>query len=197
MGRYLEAKCKICRRNQAKLFLKGSRCLSVKCGFEKRAYPPGLKGQDALRKKVSDYGIQLKEKQKLRNIYGMLETQFRNYFRKAEAIPGITGENFLCFLERRLDNVVYRIGLASSRNGAREVVGHSHILVNGKKMNIPSYLVKTGDIIEAKSNFKVKEEGLPVWMEKIDNKIRIVRFPKIKEMAIPINENLIVAFYTR
>ncbi|MFH0775821.1 MAG: 30S ribosomal protein S4 [bacterium] len=197
MGRYLEAKCKICRRNQAKLFLKGSRCLSTKCGLEKKAYPPGLKGQDALRKKVSDYGIQLKEKQKLRNMYGMLETQFRNYFRKAEAIPGITGENFLCFLERRLDNVAYRIGWASSRNGAREIVGHGHILVNGKKMNIPSYLVKPQDTIEIKNNFKIKEEGLPVWMEKIDNKIRITRFPKMKEMAIPINESLIVAFYTR
>ncbi|MEK9149494.1 MAG: 30S ribosomal protein S4 [Candidatus Desantisbacteria bacterium] len=197
MGRYLEAKCKICRRHQAKLFLKGDRCLSVKCGFEKRAYPPGLKGQDALRRKVSDYGIQLREKQKLRNIYGLLETQFRNYFRKAEATPGITGENFLCFLERRLDNVVYRIGWASSRNGAREVVGHGHILVNGKKMNIPSYLVKSQDTIETKRNLQIKEEGLPVWMEKVDSKIRINRFPKMGEMAATINENLIVTFYTR
>lgn len=197
MGRYLGPKCKICRRQQVKLFLKGSRCLSSKCGFERRTYPPGLKGQDALRRKVSDYSLQLREKQKLRNMYGLLETQFRNYFRKAEATPGVTGENFLSLLERRLDNVVYRIGWASSRNEARQIVSHGHILVNGKKMNIPSYLTKPQDMIESKRNFEIKEDLLPVWMEKIENKVRINRFPKREEMAVPINENLIVAFYSR
>ncbi|MGB9846571.1 MAG: 30S ribosomal protein S4, partial [Desulfotomaculales bacterium] len=146
MARYTGSTCRLCRREGAKLFLKGDRCYSPKCAIERRSYAPGIHGQN--RKKLSEYGIQLREKQKARRIYGVLETQFRNYFARAERMKGITGENLLQLLERRLDNVVYRLGLASSRAEARQLVKHGHFRVNGRKTTIPSFLLRAGDVVE-------------------------------------------------
>jgi small subunit ribosomal protein S4 len=196
MARYTGPRCRICRRHQAKLFLKGARCLTEKCSFERRAYPPGLTGQEYLRKKVSDYGLQLREKQKLRAMYGVLEKQFRGYFRRAEQSTGITGENLLILLERRLDNVIYRIGSAASRAHARQIVRHNKVKVNGKKLNIPSYLVRAGDTIELKEG-EIKKDDLPTWLEKDGDKVKVAKIPERSEISIPIDENLIVAFYSK
>jgi len=148
VARYTGSVCKLCRREGLKLFLKGDRCFSPKCAIEKRNYPPGAHGQQRRRVKVTNYGLQLREKQKMKRIYGILERQFRNYFRMAEQQKGITGENLLRFLERRLENVVYRLGFASSRAEARQMVTHGHFLVNGRRVDIPSYLVDSGDHIQ-------------------------------------------------
>jgi len=146
LARYIHSVCRLCRRDNLKLYLKGDRCYSDKCAFERRSYPPGQHGQG--RSKFSSYGVQLREKQKVKRMYGLVEKQFRNFFAKAERQKGITGTNLLVLLERRLDNMVYRLGFATSRNEARQLVQHNHFSINGRKVNIPSYLVKVGDVIE-------------------------------------------------
>ena len=208
MARYTEAVCRQCRREGAKLFLKGDRCYSDKCAFAVRSYAPGQHGQ--ARKKVSEYGIQLREKQKARRIYGMLERQFHNTFVKAEKQKGITGENLLVLLERRMDNVVYRLGLADSRSQARQLVTHGHIAVNGKRLDIASALVKAGDVIEIKEKCKsmqrykdiVEVTGgrlVPEWldcdMEALKGTVK--ELPAREVIDVPVNEMLIVELYSK
>lgn len=208
MARYIGPVCRQCRREGVKLYLKGDRCYSDKCAFSKRSYAPGQHGQG--RKKVSEYGIQLREKQKARRTYGVLEGQFRTYFDKADRQKGITGENLLVLLERRLDNVVYRLGFGSSRNQARQLVRHGHFTVNGHRVNIPSYQIKAGDVIQVKESSKespiMKEmaEGIasktvPAWLElsAADLSGKVVRYPNREEIDIPIQEHLIVELYSR
>ncbi|AGB40227.1 ribosomal protein S4, bacterial/organelle type [Halobacteroides halobius DSM 5150] len=209
MARYTGPVCKLCRREGEKLFLKGERCHSDKCAIERRPYAPGEHGQGR-RGKLSEYGVQLREKQKVRRAYGVLENQFRRYFEEAEHEPGITGENFLQLLERRLDNVVYRLGFATSRNEARQFVRHGHILVNGSRLDIPSYRVKTDDKIEvaedSKSMKRMKEiaeyneeKELPSWLQVDFNKLEgtVLTEPVRDEIDLPIQEQLIVEFYSR
>ncbi|MCL2817402.1 MAG: 30S ribosomal protein S4 [Clostridiales bacterium] len=208
MARYTGAVCRICRREGLKLYFKGERCYSDKCAITVRAYPPGQHGQG--RKKSSEYSTQLREKQKVRRLYGVLENQFRLYFEKAERQKGITGENLLRLLESRLDNVVYRLGLATSRVDARQLVRHGHFTVNGRKVNIPSCLVKAGDVVavKAKSRSGVKFESLaaalashtpPSWLEldKANMSGRVAALPRREDLDIPINEQLIVELYSR
>lgn len=206
MARYTGPRCKLCRRAQTKLFLKGSRCMTEKCSVARRNYPPGLKGQEI--KKVSDYGLQLREKQKAKAIYGVLEKQFRRYFMKAARQPGITGDNLLILLERRLDNVVFRAGWAVSRAQSRQLVRHNHVLVNGKKVNIPSYLVKPGDVIAPKEaskelligdGLRSRSVRIPVWLkfDKDKGEVQVLRMPKREDIDTPINENFIVALYSK
>ena len=208
MARYTEAVCRQCRREGVKLFLKGDRCYGSKCAFEVRAYAPGQHGQ--ARKKVSEYGVQLREKQKARRIYGMLERQFHNCFVRAEKQKGITGENLLIMLERRLDNVVYRLGLAESRSQARQIVTHGHIAVNGKRLDIPSALVKAGDVVSVMENSRGKEyfkgmaetlatKTVPAWMVLDAQNLcgKIDRFPTREEIDVPIAEHLIVELYSK
>ena len=208
MARYTEAVCRQCRREGVKLYLKGDRCYGSKCAFEVRAYAPGQHGQ--ARKKVSEYGIQLREKQKARRIYGMLERQFHNCFVRAEKQKGITGENLLIMLERRMDNVVYRLGLADSRSQARQLVTHGHISVNGKRLDIPSAVVKAGDVISVMENsrgleyFKgmaetLAKKTLPVWLVGDAQNLggKVDRFPTREEIDIPIEEHLIVELYSK
>lgn len=209
MARYVEASCRLCRRENLKLFLKGDRCYTDKCAFERRSYAPGQHGQRR-GGKVSDYGIQLREKQKVKRIYGIFENQFRRYYHKAERQKGITGTNLLILLERRLDNIVYRMGFASSRDQARQLVKHSHFAVNGSKVNIPSYQVKSGDMIEVKERSQkipviqeametVVRREIPPWLEvDIDNFRGVVKaFPSREELTMPINEQLIVELYSK
>ena len=206
MSRYTDANCKLCRREGQKLFLKGDRCYSSKCAIERRNYAPGQHGQ--ARKKQSEYGLQLREKQKAKRFYGMQETQFRNLFEKAAKKPGMTGENLLVLLETRLDNVVFRLGFASSRKEARQLVTHGHFTVNGKKADIPSMEVKAGDVIKVKEKsqsspkFKeVKEMSItvPSWMsvdvEKLEGKV--ITLPKREDIDTPIAEHLIVELYSK
>ena len=206
MSRYTEANCKLCRREGQKLFLKGERCYSSKCAIERRNYAPGQHGQAI--KKQSEYGLQLREKQKAKRFYGMQETQFRNLFEKAAKKPGMTGENLLVLLETRLDNVVFRLGFASSRKEARQLVTHGHFTVNGKKADIPSMEVKAGDVIKVKEKsqsspkFKeVKEMSItvPSWMsvdvEKLEGKV--ITLPKREDIDTPIAEHLIVELYSK
>ena len=206
MSRYTDASCRLCRREGQKLFLKGERCYSTKCAIEKRNFPPGQHGQG--RKKVSDYGLQLREKQKAKRFYGLQETQFRNLFDKAARKKGITGENLLILLETRLDNTAFRLGFASSRKEARQLVTHGHFTVNGKKVDIPSYEVKTGDVIKVKdksaSSPKFKEIKdmaitVPSWMtvdvEKLEGKI--VAMPTREDIDTPVAEHLIVELYSK
>lgn len=208
MARYTEAVCRLCRREGAKLYLKGDRCYSDKCAFARRSFAPGQHGQG--RKKVSEYGIQLREKQKARRIYGILERQFRNYFAKADKQKGITGENLLVMLERRMDNVVYRLGFTDSRTQARQLVRHGHILVNGKRLDIPSALVKVGDVISiapasASSEYvkaiseKIATKTTPAWLvldaENMTGKVD--RFPSREEIDAPVAEHLIVELYSK
>ena len=208
MARYTEAVCRQCRREGVKLFLKGDRCYGSKCAFDARAYAPGQHGQ--ARKKNSEYGIQMREKQKAKRIYGMLERQFHNTFERAERQKGITGENLLVLLERRLDNVVYRLGLASSRSQARQIVTHGHIAVNGKRVDIPSALVKIGDVISVMENsrgaeyFKGMAEVLakktvPAWLvldaQNVSGKVD--RFPTREEIDVPVVEQSIVELYSK
>ncbi|UMZ75419.1 30S ribosomal protein S4 [Natranaerofaba carboxydovora] len=209
MARYRGSVCRLCRREATKLFLKGERCYTDKCSVDKRNYVPGQHGQSR-RGKQSQYGIQLREKQKARRMYGIMENQFRRYFRKAEKIKGITGENLLRLLEMRLDNVVYRLGFASSRPEARQLVNHGHFLVNGRKVDIASFSVSAGDEIELKEKSKksprLKElaelaEGhkAPEWLERdIENfKGKVLRNPDREEIDAPVEEHLIVEFYSR
>ena len=208
MARYTDSVCRLCRREGIKLFLKGSRCETAKCAIEKRAYPPGQHGQG--RKKFSEYGMQLREKQKVKRIYGVLEKQFRNYFFAADKKKGITGENLLQKLELRMDNVIYRMGLASSRSTARQLVGHGHFTVNGKKMNIPSYALEQGDTIALNPNKtkktpvknaieNIKGKTLPDWLSfDADSKQGIIQaLPSREHVVMPIEEQLIVELYSR
>lgn len=206
MARYTDASCRLCRREGQKLFLKGERCYSTKCAIEKRNYAPGQHGQS--RKKVSEYGLQLREKQKAKRFYGVLETQFRNYFEKAAKKKGMTGENLLIMLETRLDNAVFRMGFASSRKEARQLVRHGHFTVNGQKQNIPSFTVKAGDSIKIKekstSSPKFKEIkdmsiSVPSWItvdvKKLEGKV--VAMPSREDIDTPIAEHLIVELYSK
>lgn len=207
MARYTDAVCRLCRREGMKLYLKGDRCYTDKCAISRRAYAPGQHGQG--RKKLSNYGIQLREKQKAKRFYGVLESQFRKYFEMADKQSGITGENLLTILETRLDNVVYRLGFGSSRAESRQLVVHGHFLVNGKKVDIPSYLVKVGDVItvaeksKASNKFKAIAENfkgnVPNWLtadaEKLEGKV--VSLPSREDIDLPIAENLIVELYSK
>ena len=208
MARYTGSVCRLCRREGTKLFLKGDRCYSEKCAVTKRHTPPGMHGQS--RRKQSEYGIQLREKQKCRRAYGVLESQFRKYFDMASNMRGVTGENMLSLLERRLDNVVYRLGLGESRPMARQIVMHGHILVNGKKVDIPSYLIKNGDIITVKErsrdmeNLKaLREQGasklVPKWLEMDAENLtgKVIALPQRDDIDLTIEEHLIVEFYSR
>lgn len=209
MARYRGAVCRQCRREKLKLFLKGDRCYTDKCSFERRSSPPGQHGQARMRK-VSDYAVQLREKQKVRRMYGMLEGQFKKYFFMAEQAKGVTGENLLMFLERRLDNTLYRLGFASSRSQARQIVKHNHILINGKKVNIPSFLVSVNDeIVLHEKSRKVESindsleamvrRGVPSWLElDKDNYKGVVKaLPDRQEITMPIQEQLIVELYSK
>jgi small subunit ribosomal protein S4 len=209
LARNIGAACRRCRRENLKLYLKGDRCYSDKCSFERRAFGPGQHGQ-AKFKKQSDYAVQLREKQKVKNMYGMLEGQFRLFFEKAEKQKGVTGENLLVMLERRLDNTIFRIGFASSRNQARQLVRHNHVLVNGRKVNIPSFLVSVGDVITLKEksrantviseNFEaVVRRGVPSWLEldKDNFKATLKALPNREEITMPIQERLIVELYSK
>jgi len=209
LARNVGAACRRCRRENLKLFLKGDRCYSDKCSFERRAFGPGQHGQSRFRK-MSDYAIQLREKQKVKSMYGMLEKQFRLTFQKAESQKGVTGENLLIMLERRLDNVIFRAGFASSRNQARQLVRHKHILVNDKKVNIPSFLVSENDVITLKEKSRanaliiesleaVARRGLPSWLEleKDNFKATVKALPNREELTMPIQEQLIVELYSK
>lgn len=206
MARYTGATCKLCRREGMKLFLKGDRCYTDKCAFARRSYAPGQHG--ANKKKVSGYGLQLREKQKAKRIYGVLESQFRKYYEKAEHMKGITGENLLKLLELRLDNVVYKLGFGSSRNEARQLVTHGHFLVNGKKVDIPSFKVSVGDVIsvceksrgtEKFKTFAENPKAMPKWIEaNIENfEGKVVAEPEREDIEVPINETLIVELYSK
>ncbi len=208
MARYTEAVCRMCRREGQKLFLKGDRCYTQKCAMECRAYAPGMHGQN--RSKTSEYGQQLREKQKAKRYYGLLENQFRNYFELAERRPGQTGENLLAILESRLDNVVYRLGFAMSRAEARQLVSHGHFTVNGRKVNIPSYLVKPGMVISLKDSSKSLEKikanveanafrQPPKWLEYDANNMiaKVTAVPAREDIDLPIEEHLIVELYSK
>ena len=209
MARYTGESCRVCRREGEKLFLKGSRCYTDKCAIARRAYAPGQHGQK--RKKQSEYGTQLREKQKAKSFYGVLESQFRKYFEEAARSKGVTGTRLLQILESRLDNVVYRLGLATSRSQARQLVRHGHFEVNGVKVNIPSYLTKVGEVVKVKESsanseiFKqiveATENGRPVptWLEAdLSNKTgKIVALPSRDEIDLPVKEHLIVELYSK
>ena len=211
MARNVGPVCRLCRREGTKLFLKGQRCFSERCAVDKRNFIPGEHGRHMrTRAKVIGYGLQLREKQKVKRIYGVLERQFRLYFQKAAKRKGITGELLLQFLERRLDNVVYRLGFASSRSQARQFVRHGHVTVNGRKVNIPSYLVKRGDEIAIRQKSSknplilssledVAGRGVPSWLEldKDALKGQIVELPRRDDLAIPIEESLVVELYSK
>jgi small subunit ribosomal protein S4 len=208
MARYTESVCRLCRREGAKLFLKGTRCYSKKCAFERRPSPPGQHG--VRRRKVGDYGVQLREKQKVRRVYAVLERQFKNYFDAAESRPGMTGENLLRLLELRLDNVVYRLGFASSRAQARQLVGHGHLAVNGRPTNISSFQLKPGDRVEVRESrigrepFKMARETLrshqaPEWLSVDAAKLSgaVIDMPRRDQMPLDLNEQLVVEYYSR
>ena len=192
MATYREAKCRLCRREGGKLFLKGDKCYTGKCPFEKRPTPPGQHG--AGRKKVSEYGQQLREKQKVKRIYGVQEGQFRAYYEKADRMKGITGENMLTLLERRLDNVIFRMGIGASRSQARQLVNHGHFLVNGKKVNIPSYIIKYFESIKA-----MKVGVMPKWLEFNPEKLegKILSLPARDDIDSQIAEHMIVELYSK
>lgn len=209
MARYKGPVCRLCRRERMKLFLKGDRCFKEKCAIERRGYPPGQHGQRRSRRKLG-YPVQLREKQKVRRIYGVLEKQFRNYFKQAERKKGITGDNLLVTLERRLDNVVYSLGFASSRAQARQLVRHGHILVGGKKTTISSYQVKPKQEISVREKSRKNEfirasvetargRGIPNWMElDADNFMgRVTALPTRDDIKLPVEEQLIVELYSR
>jgi small subunit ribosomal protein S4 len=209
MGMHGIPVCRLCRREGEKLYLKGDKCFSRKCPVERRQYAPGQHGQSR-QTKLSDYGTQLREKQKMRRIYGVRERQFRNYMAEAERRRGVTGENLLQLLEMRLDNVVYRLGLAGSRSQARQIVNHGHIVVNGKKVNIPSYLVRVGDVVEVLEKSRgmsqiatnIEASGgraLPTWLSFDANAMKgtILTAPTRDEIDTDVQESLIVEFYSR
>ncbi len=208
MARYREAFCRKCRAEGMKLFLKGDRCFTDKCAYERRQYAPGQHGQS--RRKLSDYGVQLREKQRAKQIYGVLERQFRRYFEIADRMKGVTGDNLLLLLERRLDNMVYRMGFARSRTQARQLVRHGHIQVNGRRVNIPSYLVRQGDAISVCEKSRkvpaiveaiesVDRRGLPEWLSLEREKFlgRVSAFPTREQLTLPIQEHLIVELYSK
>ncbi len=206
MAKYTDADCRLCRREGCKLFLKGDRCISPKCAMEKRPVVPGQHGLG--RKKVTDYGQQLREKQKVKRAYGLLEKQFRGYYEKATRMKGVVGENMLSLLERRLDNVVYRLGIGDSRSESRQVVNHGHICVNGKTVNIPSYLVKVGDEITIKESsrnlpkfaqLKDMKIVVPKWLEFNTNTMvgKIIALPKRDDIDLNIQEHMIIELYSR
>jgi small subunit ribosomal protein S4 len=208
LARHTESVCRLCRRENLKLFLKGERCYTDKCAIERRNYPPGQHGQ--ARPKFSAYSIQLREKQKVKRIYGLLENQFRRTFAEAARTKGITGETLLILLERRLDSTTYRLGFASSRAEARSLVRHGHILVNGKRVNIPSYFVRVGDVVSVKEPSRQmtrvlsamegsQRRGVPEWAE-VDRDTfsgRIKLLPTRSDITMPINEKLIVELYSK
>jgi len=209
LARYTDSVCRICRRENLKLFLKGDRCYSDKCAFDRRSYPPGEHGQRRGRK-TSDYGIQLREKQKVKRMYGLSEKQFRLFFKRADKQKGVTGTSLLVLLERRLDNVIYRLGFVNSRIQGRHFVMHRHFLVNGKIVNIPSYLINIGDVIEIEeksSNIKaigdsldaVVRRGVPQWLDlEKENKRGVVKnFPTREDLTMPMQEQLIVELYSK
>ena len=212
MARYTDAVCKLCRREGQKLFLKGERCLGPKCAIESRSYPPGIHGRRAtFRRKQSDFGMQLREKQKARRVYGVMEKQFRRYFKEASRRKGLTGATLLAILESRLDNVVYRLGFADSRAQARQLVRHGHFDVNGRKTDIPSYLVSSGDVISvrgvsrSKGYFKDRAQVMqgnvnsPAWLNLnlAEMSGSVVGEPSREDVEIPLNEQLIVEYYSR
>ncbi len=209
MARYIGPVCRLCRREATKLFLKGERCYTEKCAIEKRNFVPGQHGK-ARKAKLAGYGLQLREKQKVKRIYGVLENQFRRYFESAERTRGITGEVLLQSLERRLDNVVYRIGFSTSRSQARQLVRHGHFSVNGRKVDIPSYLVREGDIVGVRERSRksaavlhamdeVKGRGIPEWLELQADQMagRIVSLPTRLQINLPVQEQLIVELYSK
>jgi len=209
LSRYTGSVCRICRRENIKIFLKGDRCYSDKCAFDRRSYAPGEHGQRR-RGKISDYGIQLREKQKVKRMYGLSEKQFNLFFKRADRQKGVTGTNLLVMLERRMDNVVYRLGFVNSRTQGRHFVRHNHFLVNGKKVNIPSYLIKVGDVIELHEKSKkvqaindaldaVVRRGVPQWLEleKENLKGEVKGLPVREDLTIPMQEQLIVELYSK
>ena len=209
MARYTGSVCRLCRRENIKMYLKGDRCYSDKCAFDRRGYPPGQHGQRRGRK-ISDYGIQLREKQKVKRIYGLSEKQFHLFFERADRKKGITGSNLLTMLERRFDNVVYRLGFVNSRTQGRHFVKHNHFQINDKKVNIPSYLVKEGDVVEIQEKSRkmqaitdaldaVVRRGIPQWLElEKDNMKGIVNsFPVREDITMPMQEQLIVELYSK
>jgi len=209
MANYSGPVCRLCRREDMKLFLKGDRCYTDKCGYERRAYAPGQHGQ-ARRRKISNYGSQLREKQKVKRIYGLAERQFRGYYHKAIRMKGVAGENLLQLLERRLDNVIYRLGLATSRPQARQLVRHGHFLVNGRKVDIPSYSVRVGEVLTVRQTSKeapailhaieeVKGRGIPEWLafDAAGLSGRVVSLPTREQINLPVQEQLIVELYSK
>jgi len=209
VARYIGSVCRLCRRENMKMFLKGERCFTDKCAFDRRGYPPGQHGQRR-RGKMSDFGIQLREKQKVKRMYGMTESQFRLTFERADRMRGVTGTNLLSILERRLDNVVYRMGFVDSRTQGRHFVRHNHFLVNGKKVNIPSYVTMPGDVVEVREKSRkiqaissameaVVRRGIPQWMdvEKENLKGAIKSAPVREDITMPIQEQLIVEYYSK
>lgn len=208
MARYIGALCRICRREGEKLFLKGDRCYTEKCAIERRKYPPGQHGQGF--KKLSEYGIQLREKQKVRKMFGLLERQFRKYFHEAERKKGITGEVLLQLIESRLDSMVFRMGFAPNRRRARQLIKHGHVIVNAREVNLPSFAIKAGDLVEireasrgmpeiAESLSKSEHRGIPGWVE-IDSanyKGKVSHIPSRDEMQLPVQEQLIVELYSK
>ena len=208
MARYRDAVCRLCRRESEKLFLKGDRCLTDKCAVERRKYAPGQHGQR--RRKFSDYSLQLREKQKAKETYGILEKQFRLYYFKAEKMSGVTGTNLLQLLERRLDNIVFRMGFAANRRQARQLVLHGHFTVNGGRVNVPSFLIRTGDVVVPRDKSKklvaieeniskIEHRGLPGWIEMDVNKLtgKVLNYPSRDEIAIPVKEQLIIELYSK
>ena len=208
MARYIGALCRICRREGEKLFLKGDRCYTEKCAVERRKYPPGQHGQGF--RKLSDYGIQLREKQKTRKMYGLLERQFRKYFFEAERKKGITGEVLLQLIEGRLDTIVFRMGFSPNRRRARQLIGHGHVIVNGREVSLPSFAVKEGDEVEIKqssrdmpeivdSMAKSEHRGIPAWVEVDGANFRgkVLHIPSRDEMQLPVQEQLIVELYSK
>jgi small subunit ribosomal protein S4 len=208
LARYRDSVCRLCRRENLKMFLKGDRCYSDKCAFERRAYAPGQHGQG--RGKRSEYGIQLREKQKVKWMYGLLESQFRGTFAKADRLKGVTGTNLLVLLERRLDNVIYRLGFANSRTQARQLVRHNHFMVNGRKVNIPSFQVRKGDKVSVKEKSQkiasiiesmeaVVRRGVPQWLELEKGQFSgmIKSVPNREDLTMPIQEQLIVELYSK
>ncbi len=208
MARYTGPVCRLCRREGMKLYLKGEKCLTPKCPFERRPYPPGMHAQK--RKKPTEYGLQLREKQKARRIYGILERQFRKHFEEAERRPGVTGENLLQILEMRLDNIVYRLGFAVSRNQARQLVRHGHFRVNGRRLDVPSALLRPGDEITVRPQSRdmqhfqermaeVQAQRIPGWLQLDPATMtgRVLAVPSRQEIDTPLNEQLIVEYYSR
>lgn len=209
MARYSDAVCRLCRRENTKLFLKGDRCLSDKCAINKRNYAPGQHGQRR-RTKLSEYGLQLREKQKVKRTYGLLEKQFRSYFQKAARTKGVTGSELLILLERRLDNVVYRMGFADSRSQARQLVRHGHMRVNGRKVNIPSFLIKQGDVVEPREKSRntdiirdsmehLGQKQIPEWLHVDAHDMRgvVQVLPTREDITMPFQEQLIVELYSK